>query len=100
MTDILEEIKDELNITWNDDNTNIRLINMIKRAEYKINDYAGTTVNISQDLEARDLVINLVRYMWNNTSDLFESNYKPDILMLHAKYHVAAMKDETEATEI
>lgn len=99
MTDILEELKQELYITWNDDNTDTRLINIQKRAEYKINDYAGTQVDISEDLDARSLLINLVRYMWNNVEDQFELNYKADILMLRAKYKVAAVKNESEGEE-
>lgn len=99
MTDILEELKQELYITWNDDNTDTRLINIQKRAEYKINDYAGTQVDISEDLNARSLLINLVRYMWNNVEDQFELNYKADILMLRAKYKVAAVKNESEGEE-
>lgn len=99
MTDILEELKQELYITWNDDNTDTRLINIQKRAEYKINDYAGTQVDISEDLDARSLLINLVRYMWNNVEEQFELNYKADILMLRAKYKVAAVKNESEGEE-
>lgn len=99
MTDILEELKQELYITWNDDNTDTRLINIQKRAEYKINEYAGVEVNIAEDLEARSLLVNLCRYMWNNVEDQFEANYRADVLMLRAKYRVAAMKNESQGEE-
>lgn len=99
MTDILEEVKQELYITWKDENTDTRLINQIKRAEYKINDYAGTQLDYSKDLEARDLLVNLVRYMWNNVTDQFESNYMSDIVMLRAKYQVAEMEDACQGEE-
>lgn len=99
MTDILDEVKADLFITWEDQNTDQRVINLIKRAEYKINDYAGTQVDISKDLDARDLLINLVRYMYNNVTEQFETNFKSDILMLRARYKVAAMKNEEQDSE-
>lgn len=99
MTDILDEVKADLFITWVDQNTDQRVINLIKRAEYKINDYAGTQVDISKDLDARDLLINLVRYMYNNVTEQFETNFKSDILMLRARYKVAAMKNEEKDSE-
>lgn len=99
MTDILDEVKADLFITWNDENTDQRVINLIKRAEYKINDYAGTQVDTSEDLDARSLLINLVCYMYNKVEDQFELNYKSDIIMMRARYKVAARKNEEQDTE-
>lgn len=96
MTDILDEVKADLYISWEDENTDQRVINLIKRAEYRINDYAGCQVDYTEDLDARDLLINLVRYMYNSVTEQFEQNFMSEIIMLRARYRVAAMKNETE----
>lgn len=96
MSDILEEVKQDNNITWSEDDE--YLINLIHRAENRISDYAGKEINISEDSDARSLLISLVRYMRNKCEDQFEKNYISDILMLRARYRIANM-NENEGRE-
>lgn len=86
MTDILSDVKLDQNITW--DSEDDALIQMIQRAEYRINEYAGTKVDYHTDLDARQLLLDYCRYIRNKVSDEFEKNYVSDLIMLRARYQI------------
>jgi len=86
MTDILSDVKQDQNITW--DTEDDALIQMIQRAEYKLNEYAGTKVDYQTDLDARQLLLDFCRYIRNKVSEEFEKNYTSDLIMLRARYQI------------
>ncbi|MDK7481269.1 hypothetical protein OWP19_25235 [Bacillus cereus] len=82
--DLLDEVKEALAITWNEEDSNI--IKLIDRSVYYINDLVGVELDLKVNLSARELVINRIRYEYNNALDQFETNFEQPLsrLILHA----------------
>ncbi|PEQ02670.1 hypothetical protein [Bacillus toyonensis] len=82
--DLLDEVKEALAITWNEEDSNI--IKLIDLSVYYINDLVGVELDLKVNLSARELVINRIRYEYNNALDQFETNFEQPLsrLILHA----------------
>ncbi|TKH73969.1 hypothetical protein FC686_21765 [Bacillus cereus] len=81
--DLLDEVKHVLAITWTEEDNNI--IKLIDRSIYYINDLVGAVLDLKVNLVARELVINRIRYEYNNALDQFETNFEQPLsrLILH-----------------
>lgn len=79
---MIEELKRILNINWEDSETDLKLEEIIKRAESKVNALLGSSIDYENNQEARSLLLNYVRYDYNNASEYFEENYQKEILRL------------------
>lgn len=94
---LLDKLKLYLDITWEDDHTNAKLSGILARAQTKLRAYAGNTEIAFEDgSEEQQLLFDMCRYVWNNASEDFETNYLADLLMLRAKYKVNEHESETE----
>ncbi|MGN4423422.1 hypothetical protein ACTFQN_06135 [Bacillus cereus group sp. MYBK30-1] len=81
--DLLEDVKGALAITWDEEDSNI--VKLIDRSVYCINDLVGVELDLKVNLSARELVINRIRYEYNNALDQFEPNFYRELsrLILH-----------------
>lgn len=79
---MIDELKRILNINWEDSETDLKLEEVIKRAESKVNTLLGSNIDYENNQEARSLLLNYARYDYNNASEYFEENYHKEILRL------------------
>jgi len=81
--DLLDDVKEALAITWDEEDNNI--LKLIDRSIYYINDLVGVELDLKVNLSARELVINRIRYEYNNALDQFETNFEKPLsrLILH-----------------
>ncbi|MCC2432842.1 hypothetical protein PDQ74_16155 [Bacillus cereus group sp. Bc005] len=86
--DLLDDVKHALAITWTEEDNNI--VKLIDRSVFYINDLVGTELDLTVNLVARELVINRIRYEYNNALDQFETNFARPLSRL--TFHVALDK--------
>ena len=99
MEGLLDELKLYLDITWEDAHTDAKLSGILSRAVTKMEAYAGKSdLAFDAGSDELQLLLDMCRYVYNNASEDFESNYLPDLLMLRAKYKVIDYESETENT--
>lgn len=93
---MLQHLKDKLAITWDDEDTNRRLNNILNSAKttlkYKLGLPNGFTW--SDDTMEGNLLLNYCFYEWNDAIDEFDNNYANDILQIRMKYEVASYDQE------
>ena len=77
---MLQEIKDYLKITWNDEDVTIQGI--IDRGKSNLNELAGVELDFLSEGQARSLLFNYCRYDYRNGIEDFEENFKSEILRL------------------
>ena len=94
---LLAEIKHALAITWDEEDREVE--RLAKRSLYAINDLVGTEVDIETNLAAREMVIQRVRYDYNNALDEFETNYKRQLSRLILQVAIAERKKAENGTE-
>lgn len=81
---LLEEVKNHLNITWNDEDKEI--IKLANEAKHYLHIKIGTDINYAEDLLARRLLKEYCRYVRNYSKEYFEQNFIDDIVFLQLKY--------------
>ena len=94
---LIDTVKNYLDITWDDAHTNTKISGILARAQAKICAYAGADdISFDDGSTEQQLLLDLCRYVYNNASEDFEQNYKPDLLMLRAKYATLEESDQDE----
>ena len=91
---LLEMVKEELRITWDDEDT--RLISMIERAKASLNKLMGIELDYEKPGPAQDLLLARCRYDYNNALEYFEQNFAREILRLQLQ--VAAEEVSTDGS--
>ena len=86
---MLEEVKNELRITWDDED--IRLQGLIERAKAYLNDLAGIELDFEEEGVPKDLLLARCRYVYNNAAEYFEDNFQSDIVRLQYQVGIQEM---------
>jgi len=92
---LLELVKEELRITWDDEDT--RLISMIERAKASLNKLMGIELDYEKPGPAQDLLINRCRYDYSNALEYFEQNFAREILRLQLQVAAEGMSADGSA---
>lgn len=84
--EFFKEVKRHLQITWDDDDTNLMIADYIKDGVEVLQDDVGTLIDFDTDEIARGLLRTYVRYAWNKSEEYFIENNLERILKLEVKY--------------
>ncbi|MGM9925171.1 MAG: phage head-tail connector protein [Bacillus sp. (in: firmicutes)] len=95
MSELLNEVKSALRITWNDEDADLTRI--INRAKAYLNSLFSTSFDFEKDDQPKTLLIERCRYVYNNAAHEFEINYAHEIsrLMLDVAIEQASEQNET-----
>jgi hypothetical protein len=88
---MLDKVKDYLKITWGDEDTAIT--DLITRGKRKLEELAGAELDFETEGLARSLLLDYVRYAYNNASEYWEENFRFDILRLQLMTGVAELPE-------
>lgn len=77
---LLQEVKEELKITWNDEDSSLE--RMITRAIGDLESLIGVTLDLETNTRAKTLFLNYCRYDYNNSLEYFEDNFHKEIYWL------------------
>ena len=91
-TSLLEELKDDLLITWEDEDTNRRLQNHITKSAAYLEELTGTSLDFSANTRARELLLERCRYQHNSATDEFEVNFDRELSRFILKEAVNAYR--------
>ena len=95
---MLDELKNYLDITWDDEKTNEKIAGILERAKKVLSSYAGVDLDFS-DLSDRQLLFDCCRYIRSNAYEEFKDNYSAELIMLRAKYAVSAAQNKGDGDE-
>lgn len=94
---LLPDVKNYLDITWDDDITDAKIWGMAQSGMAYLNSKAGAQMDYTRPGFARSLLMDYVRYMRDGALDIFESNYLS--LILSMQNEVAVNRDEESETD-
>ncbi|WP_416808020.1 hypothetical protein [Bacillus thuringiensis] len=80
MDELLNELKDVLKITWNEEDAS--LIKLLEKGEAYLSGLTNAAFDFSKELIPKDLLLERCRYVYNNAGDEFEKNYKNELSRL------------------
>ena len=91
---LINLLKNELYITWEDDETEVKLQRIIKNAikvvDYKIG--GNGEINYNEAGLEQELLLAYCVYIWNGCGNEFDEAYQNDIMILRHKYEVQQYK--------
>ena len=79
---LLADVKNYLNITWDDTATDDKIRGLIASATVYLDSKGGGTLDYESDGLPRTLMMEYARYMRDEALDVFESNYTSMILAM------------------
>jgi len=82
LDDLLIELKDRLQITWEDMATDRELKRLLIRGQSYFNELCEVKFEFKVESSERELLLERCRYSWNNALDEFEENYHKELSRL------------------
>jgi hypothetical protein len=80
--ELLLELKDRLQITWEDEATDRELTRLLVRGQSYFNELCGIKCEFKPESPERELLMERCRYSWNNALDDFEHNFLKELSRL------------------
>lgn len=96
---LLPGVKNYLNISWEDEGTDQRLLGMIRRAAAYLDRKRGCPSDYAAEGQARELMLARVRYDRDEALDVFEANYRGALLSFQNGRRVALYAAQTAAAD-
>lgn len=97
--DLLVDVKNHLNITWDDSATDEKIRGLIAAATVYLDGKGGTALDYDADGLPRMLMMEFVRYARDEALDVFENNYMSLILSMQNEMAVMNYVEETKQTK-
>ncbi len=91
-TCLLEDVKLHLRISWNDEDAYIS--NLIEQGMAHLNTIVGAELDFEKQGPASALLLDYVRYVYNNASEYFEENFSSEILRLQLQTGVSLLPED------
>lgn len=80
--ELLADVENYLNITWQDTDTDNKISNLIASASTYLDSKLGSAADYTVDGLPRTLLFEYVRYARDSALDVFETNYRSMILAM------------------
>ncbi|MBP3951130.1 hypothetical protein [Bacillus suaedae] len=98
--DLLEELKGKLQITWTDEDNDFK--KMILKSEAYLSNLTGASFDFVRELEPKEILLERCRYVYNNTADQFEVNYRHELgrLILNVALGKVGVIDGTTSGDV
>lgn len=93
MAELLDAVRNYLDITWADDAGDLKLSGIIARGIKYINNVAGAELDYSVEDRPRELLFDYCRYVRSNALEDFQENYLPELLSLQIFEEVKAYQE-------
>jgi len=86
---LLEDVKNYLDITWDDETTDKKLKAIIERGMKYIDSIAGGMMDYEKEDKPKELLLDYCRYVRSNALESFQTNYLHELLSLQIQQEVA-----------
>lgn len=79
---LLEDVRNYLDITYPDYETDRKLLGIISRGKAYLDKIAGMTQDYAAESQPRALLLDYCRYARSNALELFERNFRAELITL------------------
>lgn len=93
---LIELLRNELYITWEDDETEIKLQRIVKNGIKAMDYKLGGNINYNEAGLEQELLIAYCVYIYNGCGNEFDEAYQNDIMILRHKYEVQQFKGDKD----
>ncbi len=96
---LFTEVKNYLNITWDDPDTDARVRVWIQSGMVYLDKKRGAPTDYTKPSVSKTLLLEYTRYMRDSALDVFENNYRSMILSMQHERSVSAYVEKTVSKE-
>lgn len=96
LEELLEAVRNYLDITWDDEDTNTKLTGIVERGIKYIDNVAGAELDYSVEDKPRELLFDYCRYVRSNALNEFQKNYLHELLSLQISEEVRAYAETSD----
>lgn len=89
-------LKNELNITWEEEETNLRLSRIIANAMLTMNRKLGLDIDYTESGQEQELFLAYCVYVYNNCANQFDENYLNEIMQIRQYYEVKQYEESED----
>lgn len=82
MAELLSDVRNYLDITYDDPETDQKLTGIIERGKVYLDNIAGVQQDYDNESASRQLLFDYCRYARNSALEYFEENFKTELLTL------------------
>lgn len=97
---LLDEVKNYLDITWQDSQTDLKLKGIIERGKKYLNRVAGKELDFDAEDKPKELLFDYCRYVRSNALEVFSQNYLHELIALQIDSEVSAYEAENPDTTV
>lgn len=90
---LLSDVKDYLNITWQDDKTDKKITGYINRGKAHLQKIAGVPLDFTKEDLPRSLLLDYCRYANSQALEVFDKNFESDLLELNLSNQFATPEE-------
>lgn len=94
----VDQVKRYLNITWSDEDTDAKVIDMMLDAEIALNHKIGAEVDYFSPGSDHSLYMSYLRYAYGECPEQFDSAYRAELLQIRHKHIVEASLEAKNET--
>lgn len=87
---LLNDVKDYIDITWTDAQTDLKISGIIERGIKYIDRIAGSALDYMSNDKPKELLFDYCRYARSNALEMFQKNYLHELLSLQIDKEVEA----------
>lgn len=91
---LLDAVKNNLDITWDDSADDVKLTGIITRGMKYLDTAAGMVLDYTAEDKPRELLMEYCRYARSNALDEFQGNYLHELLTLQIQAEVGTYNPE------
>ena len=95
---LLPEVENYLNITWQDDATDRKISGIISRGIARLSKLCGGEPDFTVPGDAQEMLYEYCRYARDGALDVFEENYRSDLLTMQNDRKLARHAEDTVST--
>ncbi|WP_238907451.1 hypothetical protein [Clostridium sp. YIM B02506] len=93
---LLDDVKDYLHISWQDEKTDKNITGYIKRGMARLQEIAGVPLDFTKEDLPKSLLLDYCRYANSQALEMFEKNFLSEIMSLHFNGQIQAMDEKEE----
>ena len=97
---LLDEVKNYLDITYQDNQTDLKILGIIDRGKKYLNRVAGKELNFDIEDKPKELLLDYCRYVRSNALEMFQKNYLHELLSLQIDSEVDAYEAANTDTTV
>lgn len=90
MDPLLENVRQYLDITWEDPGLDAKLNGIVQRARSYLDRVAGQEIDYTEDLRAQQLLLDACRYIRDDSFQDFQHDWQTELNGLHSDYEVTS----------